>query len=115
MFSTILKQSNGRVSELSYSLFVFIINYDSGRWVEHGRARAMVDAAGNPFGSAREHNSISTGYGPPIMPVFAKLVTNSRITSEGHEQDVRHIELDLGSSVRIQYFGLNRGSNEIEF
>ena len=61
----------------------------------------MVDSAGNPFGNAREHNSISTGFGPPSMPVFAKLLTNSRITSEDHEQDVRHIELDLGSSVRV--------------
>lgn len=71
------------------------------RWVEHGRARAMVDSAGNPFGNAREHNSNSTGYGPPSMPAFAKLLTNSRITSEDHEQDVRHIELELGSSVRV--------------
>jgi sulfite reductase alpha subunit-like flavoprotein len=61
----------------------------------------MVDSAGNPFGNAREHNSISTGYGPPSMPVFAKMLTNARITSEDHEQDVRHIELDLGSSVRV--------------
>ncbi|KAG0598147.1 hypothetical protein M758_12G050000 [Ceratodon purpureus] len=68
------------------------------RWIEHGRARAMVDSAGNPFGNAREHNSNSTGYGPPSMPVFAKLLTNSRITSEDHDQDVRHIELELGSS-----------------
>lgn len=61
----------------------------------------MVDAAGNPFGSAKEHNSISTGYGPPSMPVFAKLTKNVRITAEDHEQDVRHIELELGSSVSL--------------
>uniref|UniRef100_A0A7I4EI93 FAD-binding FR-type domain-containing protein n=1 Tax=Physcomitrium patens TaxID=3218 RepID=A0A7I4EI93_PHYPA len=68
------------------------------RWVEHGRARAVVDSAGNPFGNARDHNSSSTGFGPPVMPIFAKMLVNSRITSEDHEQDVRHIELDLGSS-----------------
>lgn len=83
------------VASLSY------LKDGSDRWVEHDRARVMVDAAGNPFGNAREHNSISTGYGPPSMPVFSKMLTNSRITKEDHEQDVRHIELDLGSSVIV--------------
>lgn len=76
---------------------------DLDRWVEHGRARAVVDSAGNPFGNARDHNSSSTGFGPPVMPIFAKMLVNSRITSEDHEQDVRHIELDLGSSVIVQH------------
>ncbi len=75
------------------------------RWVEHSRARAMVDAASNPFAevATSDHNNNSLQHGAPSMPVFAQLLKNQRLTKDDHDQDVRHIELDLGNSVK---FGL---------
>ncbi|CAM6079491.1 unnamed protein product [Sphagnum tenellum] len=37
-------------------------------------------------------------HGAPSMPVFAQLLKNQRLTKDDHDQDVRHIELDLGNS-----------------
>lgn len=78
-----------------------LLTKDLDRWVEHSRARAMVDAAGNPFAAAAEHDSNSSGYGPSSKPIFAQVLENNRITSEDHEQDVRYIKLDLGNSVQF--------------
>jgi sulfite reductase alpha subunit-like flavoprotein len=37
------------------------------------------------------------GYGPG-RPYLARLVANRRVTAEGHFQDTRHLEFDLGDS-----------------
>ncbi|CAM6037539.1 unnamed protein product [Sphagnum compactum] len=63
-------------------------------------ARAMVDAASNPYVelATSDHNNSSIQHGAPSMPVFAQLLKNQRLTKDDHDQDVRHIELDLGNS-----------------
>jgi sulfite reductase alpha subunit-like flavoprotein len=66
----------------------------------------MVDAASNPFVevvTSDHNNNNSLQQGAPSMPVFAQLLKNQRLTKDDPDQDVRHIELDLGNSVK---FGL---------
>ncbi|KAK3234822.1 hypothetical protein CYMTET_54937 [Cymbomonas tetramitiformis] len=60
---------------------------------EAARAGALLDVAGGVLAST----SATDSYGPH-NPYFASVLTNTRLTDEGHTQDVRHLEVDLGES-----------------
>lgn len=61
-------------------------------WIEHGRARAMVEAANN------SNKSISRPGHSPKPHCLARMIENKRLTAENSERDVQHIEFDLGCS-----------------
>ncbi|KAL2609095.1 hypothetical protein R1flu_027668 [Riccia fluitans] len=69
-------------------------------WTEHQRARVILETA------AGETPRFIEPEGPghcPDQAVIAKMVVNRRLTAEDHNQDVRHIEFDLGPDA-VKYY-----------
>ncbi|KAL3677409.1 hypothetical protein R1sor_027357 [Riccia sorocarpa] len=68
-------------------------------WTQHQRARVMMETAAGETPTIMEEGP---GHGPD-QAVFAKMVVNRRLTAQDHNQDVRHIEFDLGpNAVKYQ-------------
>ncbi|XP_024524113.1 NADPH-dependent diflavin oxidoreductase 1 [Selaginella moellendorffii] len=66
------------------------------KWIEHDRARTMIEVASGSFNPPIADDK---NFGRvPNNPVFAQVIKNMRLTDTSHEQDVRHLEFDLGGS-----------------